>query len=546
MIDLTLDSLTVPGIPDYTPPFGTQKDPLVSLSTVETQNNIIKPFTAQRAVEFSHDETLSHIERNAVLVFTGDVDAVLDMSDVTTFKGNEIKIVNTTSHALTVKYLEAGEVSYSTMNLTENSVTLTADSTTTYSVKVSVESESITTLWTGTKEQFDAIPVKDSNTLYNIIDDVDEELIQDDKISPNSTWSSEKIEKEVRHNWLSGKIINFLGDSITEGMLTGHSDIMERPYPSVVASLLNCTCNNYGKSGSSLVDSSAAYSYESFIDRMTTMNKQADMNVVMGGINDFSHSQILLGNKSDSGTSTIYGALNTIAEYLIENFPNAINVFCSPTRIISQNNGRYAMEELVYAVKSVAKKYGFVFIDTYHCLPMWMPQNSKLVERYGVNGVNTTHPNQLFSDTVFGKYMAQALLTLDSGAIVNPKDPPFVRTILDLANYYNGEWFDGIIKGYVDEGVGKFYFQGVRKLKTGGGLPFTGSGQGWNEAEYKVASNLADRISDWHPMFDLGGEIICFVFCGSGANEWTWSAGSVVRTYPSSISYGTAEVPLDR
>lgn len=193
MIDLTLDSLTVPGIPDYTPPFGIQKDPLVSLSTVETNNNIIKPFTAQRAVEFSHDETLSRIERNAVLVFTGDADAVLDMSNVTTFKGNEIKIVNTTNRALTVKYLEVGEESYSTMNLTENSVTLTADSTTTYSVKVSVESESITTLWTGTKEQFDAIPVKDTNTLYNIVDDVDEELIQDEEISPLSTWSSEKI-----------------------------------------------------------------------------------------------------------------------------------------------------------------------------------------------------------------------------------------------------------------------------------------------------------------------------------------------------------------
>ena len=48
MIDLTLDSLTVPGIPDYTPPFGTQKDPLVSLSTVETNNNIIISHTYKK------------------------------------------------------------------------------------------------------------------------------------------------------------------------------------------------------------------------------------------------------------------------------------------------------------------------------------------------------------------------------------------------------------------------------------------------------------------------------------------------------------------
>ena len=199
MIDLTLDSLTVPGIPGYTPPFGTVKGPLVSLSTVETNNNIIKPFTAQRAVEFSHDEEVSRIERNACLVFTGDADAVLDLSGATTFKGNELKVVNTTAHALTIKYMEIGQSSFSTINLTENTVTFTADTDNTYTIKVSVESESITTLWTGTKAQFDAIPVKDTNTLYNVIDDVDKELIQDDEVSPVTTWSSEKIEKEIRH-----------------------------------------------------------------------------------------------------------------------------------------------------------------------------------------------------------------------------------------------------------------------------------------------------------------------------------------------------------
>jgi hypothetical protein len=132
MIDLTLDSLTVPGIPDYTPPFGTVKDPLVSLSTVETNNNIIKPFTAQRAVEFSHDEEVSRIERNACLVFTGDADAILDLSNAATFKGNELKVVNTTAHALTIKYMKAGQSSFSTINLVENTVTFTADTDSTY------------------------------------------------------------------------------------------------------------------------------------------------------------------------------------------------------------------------------------------------------------------------------------------------------------------------------------------------------------------------------------------------------------------------------
>lgn len=181
MIDLTLDSLTVPGIPDYTPPFGTQKDPLVSLSTVETNNNIIKPFTAQRAIEFSHDETLSRIERNAVLVFTGDADATLDISDVTTFKGNEIKIVNSTSHTLTIKYLEAGEESYSTINLTKDSVILTADSTTTY--------------------------------IYS-------KLIQDKKTSLLTTWSSSKIAQEIQDAKTYAAYASVLGANFTNGILT--------------------------------------------------------------------------------------------------------------------------------------------------------------------------------------------------------------------------------------------------------------------------------------------------------------------------------------
>ena len=182
MIDLTLDSLTVPGIPDYTPPFGTQKEPLVSLSTIETHSNIIKPFATQRAIEFSQDETLSRIERNAVLVYTGDADAVLDMSSVTTFKGNEIKIVNSTSHTLTVKYLESGEKSSSTIGLTKESIILTADSTTTY---------------------------------------IDNKFIQDEKTSLLTTWSSSKIAEEfskVKPDYAG--LAATLGQNFTNGILT--------------------------------------------------------------------------------------------------------------------------------------------------------------------------------------------------------------------------------------------------------------------------------------------------------------------------------------
>lgn len=180
-IDLTLNALKIPGIPEYTPPFGTKKEDMESLTTLETNNNILMPFAYQRAVEFSQDETLSRIERNAVLVYTGTADAVLDLSSVATFKGNEIKIVNPTSYTLTVKYLKAGEESYSTMSLTEDSVILTADSTTTY---------------------------------------IDNKLVQDKETSSLTTWSSSKIAQEIQNAKTYAAYAAVLGENFTNGILT--------------------------------------------------------------------------------------------------------------------------------------------------------------------------------------------------------------------------------------------------------------------------------------------------------------------------------------
>lgn len=345
-------------------------------------------------------------------------------------------------------------------------------------------------------------------------------------------------------NWLEGKTINFLGDSITWGHVAGQQ--MERPFPSIVGKRLRCTANNYGVSGSTLVGSSAPYSYQPFVDRMTSMDKSAAMNVVMGGTNDYGHSDILLGNLSDTGSSTIYGALKTIAEYLLENFPNATNVFCAPIRYgASYNNGRYAMEELVYAVKSVAKKYGFVFIDTYHNLPGWMPSNATALARYGVNGVDQVHPNQKFNDEIFGPYMSTSLLRMDGGNIVSPKDPHYCREILNMENYYGGAWFSGAISGYIDEGILYCNFTG-QKIHAAGGGAFTIEGQGWNNAEYKPSQDLASFVGGWEPVYGLDGKPIMVWFTGNGSNSWSWNPGSISETIPSALTYQSFELPLDR
>ena len=68
-IDLTLNSIKIPALDGYTPPFGTKK---VSggLSTQEVNDNIIAGFLKQRPVEITEDSTTGSVEYNASLVLT--------------------------------------------------------------------------------------------------------------------------------------------------------------------------------------------------------------------------------------------------------------------------------------------------------------------------------------------------------------------------------------------------------------------------------------------------------------------------------------------
>lgn len=394
-----------------------------------------------------------------------------------------------------------------------------------------------------TQAQKDALPngtiiFNSSEATPNITNIVD--VVESGNMNPVS---SNAVATVTNFNWLIGKKINFLGDGITKGHINDET-AMDRPYPKNVATLLNCVCNNYSVSGSTLVDSSAPYSYQSFIDRMVDMDKTANVNVVMGGTNDFSNSQILLGNFSDTGSSTIYGALKTIAEYLIENFPNAINIFCAPIRTGSQNNGRYAMEELVYAVKSVAKSYGFVFIDTYHNLPCWIPQNTTLLARYGVNGTDTTHPNQLFSDTIFGKYIAESILRLDGGNSLTPKDAPFVRRILLFQNYTDSPW-GGQLLGYVEDNILHIWFLSMVNSAVGNGV-FNDASKGWNDNEYKLKIPRRNYTGGYKLITTLDANIVAVTYFGNNTNKWYWQGVATYTAGSTPITQTGLDIPLDR
>lgn len=123
-------------------------------------------------------------------------------------------------------------------------------------------------------------------------------------------------------------VINILGDSLTEGV---GARSQEKAYPEVLAKLTGAKVNNYGKSCSRITDVEDIYNHvPSFIDRMYSMDKSADLVIVFGGTNDFWYGDCPIGNPTDTTPDTFYGALNTMIPYLKGAYPNADIVFITP------------------------------------------------------------------------------------------------------------------------------------------------------------------------------------------------------------------------
>lgn len=175
---------------------------------------------------------------------------------------------------------------------------------------------------------------------------------------------------------LRGKKINFLGDSITQGI--GASDESK-----CFVSLMKEKCalaeaRNYGVGGTRIARQSemndTPYDYD-FNMRAEIMDRDADVVVVFGGTNDFGHGQAPLGKMEDREVFTFYGALHTLILYLIENFRDSEIVFMTPLH----RHNDYSMQgcwkpegveqrplcDYVRAIKEVCEYYSVPVLDLF-------------------------------------------------------------------------------------------------------------------------------------------------------------------------------------
>ena len=170
---------------------------------------------------------------------------------------------------------------------------------------------------------------------------------------------------------LEGLKINFLGDSITEGV--GVSDREKFSYPAVFGRLAGATVRNYGIGGTRFARQhkpSANPRHDlNFLDRVEGMDADADVVVVFGGTNDFGHGDAAFGCFDDRDEYTFYGAAHSLVLRLKERFPNSEIVFMTPlhrrTEAEPKADSGKVLVDYVNAIKEITTFYAIPTLDLY-------------------------------------------------------------------------------------------------------------------------------------------------------------------------------------
>ena len=169
---------------------------------------------------------------------------------------------------------------------------------------------------------------------------------------------------------LTGKKINFLGDSITEGCCAapgqGYVDVLKR-----ICGLADA--RNYGIGGTRIARQripSAEPKYDrDFCSRYCEMDPDADIVIVFGGTNDHGHGDAPLGTESDRTPDTFHGACHALFSGLRNQFPHAGIVILTPLHRVGENDPKpgsgAVLTDYVNIIRETAVQYHLPVLDLF-------------------------------------------------------------------------------------------------------------------------------------------------------------------------------------
>lgn len=176
-------------------------------------------------------------------------------------------------------------------------------------------------------------------------------------------------DKDVVTKRWQGKIINCLGDSLTQGDITG-AGVIGTPWTANIKNITkSALCRNYGLSGTYFAGNSS----NSMITRFPAMDSNADLVCIWGGTNDFV-TNFPLGVFGDTAIETFYGSLDFMIKGLYTKYPNGQFMFITPPKMNKVSFGwetytpnalGLVEQDYVTAIKTVCDKYSCPVLDIF-------------------------------------------------------------------------------------------------------------------------------------------------------------------------------------
>lgn len=175
---------------------------------------------------------------------------------------------------------------------------------------------------------------------------------------------------------LNGAVINFLGDSITEGHGTSSPGKVFHQLIKAEHSLKEAY--NYGIGGTRIARNtsvSESTKWDLYFElRADVMQKNADAVVVFGGTNDYGHGDAHFGIEDSTDVYTFCGAVNSLIKKLKKDFPKSKIIFMTPLHRLGDANGSQPdnknLEDYVNAIINICKKENIPVIDLFNINPI--------------------------------------------------------------------------------------------------------------------------------------------------------------------------------
>lgn len=210
---------------------------------------------------------------------------------------------------------------------------------------------------------------------------------------------------------LQNLIINFLGDSITEGHGTSAQD---KVFHQIIKETYNMKhAYNYGLGGTriarQIVPSKISTKHDlTFELRSETMDPKADAIVVFGGTNDYGHGDAPFGTPDSEDIYTFCGAVNSLIKTLKQNFPQAKLIFMTPIHRAGETQPSMpdskTLEDYVNAILTICKHHKVPVIDLFKINPL-DPTDKELVP-------DGLHPSDK-GHAIMAQVIAEELLKLN-------------------------------------------------------------------------------------------------------------------------------------